>query len=353
MNNLGDVLWAMIYFYFVFMVIWIFIRVFADIFRRAGPVRGLEGHLDPGHLHRPVLRGVGLHPDPPEEPAAGSAGHRSRQQVAAGYSVVRRGRQAGGPAGLRRDHPGRVRRPEGEAPRPDPAWARDGALAPSDYGPRVPGDGSPRPMSGGILDASAPGRTEDVSMLELPVKEGRLPELRLPEISRDEIMRTFSEIKRPDLSASSGRDLSDVEWPKVDLPAHRMDTRGSRQGDRRRDHGGPARPPRGPLASPAARPRVPRRRQPRDVRPPEPTVRPRAAGPRGRGSPSSRRGRPTWSGAPRGRGGCRAWIGAGRGGRHPDRTRCLQRCGREAGQGRKAAKTAVKETVEATAGGDA
>ena len=48
-------------------------------------------------------------------------------------------------------------------------------------------------------------------MPELPVKEGRLPELRLPEISRDEIMRTFSEIKRPDL------DLSSVEWPKVDL----------------------------------------------------------------------------------------------------------------------------------------
>jgi Short C-terminal domain len=34
LNNLGDVLWAMIYFYFVFMVIWIFIQVFADIFRR-------------------------------------------------------------------------------------------------------------------------------------------------------------------------------------------------------------------------------------------------------------------------------------------------------------------------------
>ena len=34
MNNLGDVLWAMIYFYFVFMVIWIFIQVFADIVRR-------------------------------------------------------------------------------------------------------------------------------------------------------------------------------------------------------------------------------------------------------------------------------------------------------------------------------
>jgi len=48
-------------------------------------------------------------------------------------------------------------------------------------------------------------------MPELPVKEGRLPELRLPEISRDEIMRSFSEIRRPDL------DLSRVDWPKVDL----------------------------------------------------------------------------------------------------------------------------------------
>ena len=49
-------------------------------------------------------------------------------------------------------------------------------------------------------------------MPEIPVKEGRLPELRLPEISRDEIIRSFSEIRRPDM------DLSQIEWPKVDLP---------------------------------------------------------------------------------------------------------------------------------------
>jgi hypothetical protein len=48
-------------------------------------------------------------------------------------------------------------------------------------------------------------------MPELLVKEGRLPELRLPEISRDEIMRTISEVRRPDM------DLSQIEWPKVDL----------------------------------------------------------------------------------------------------------------------------------------
>src|SRR3954471_21326809 len=34
MNSLGDFLWAMIAFYFIFMCIWIFIRIFADIFRR-------------------------------------------------------------------------------------------------------------------------------------------------------------------------------------------------------------------------------------------------------------------------------------------------------------------------------
>jgi hypothetical protein len=47
-------------------------------------------------------------------------------------------------------------------------------------------------------------------MPEPTVKEGRLPELHLPEVTREDIMRTFSEIRRPDI------DLS-VEWPKVDL----------------------------------------------------------------------------------------------------------------------------------------
>jgi hypothetical protein len=34
LNNLGDFLWAMIAFFFIFMVISIFIQVFIDIFRR-------------------------------------------------------------------------------------------------------------------------------------------------------------------------------------------------------------------------------------------------------------------------------------------------------------------------------
>ncbi len=34
MNSFADFFWAMIVFYFLFMIIWIFIRIFADIFRR-------------------------------------------------------------------------------------------------------------------------------------------------------------------------------------------------------------------------------------------------------------------------------------------------------------------------------
>jgi hypothetical protein len=33
-NSFADFFWAMIVFYFLFMIIWIFIRIFADIFRR-------------------------------------------------------------------------------------------------------------------------------------------------------------------------------------------------------------------------------------------------------------------------------------------------------------------------------
>jgi hypothetical protein len=49
-------------------------------------------------------------------------------------------------------------------------------------------------------------------MPELPVKEIRLSELHLPEIKRDEIVRSLSEIRLPSL------DLSSVERPKVELP---------------------------------------------------------------------------------------------------------------------------------------
>ena len=49
-------------------------------------------------------------------------------------------------------------------------------------------------------------------MPELPVKEGRLSELHLPEIKRDDIVRSLSEIRMPDV------DLSRLERPKIDLP---------------------------------------------------------------------------------------------------------------------------------------
>jgi hypothetical protein len=49
-------------------------------------------------------------------------------------------------------------------------------------------------------------------MPELPVKEGRLSELHLPEIKRDDIVRSLSEIRLPDV------DLTKLERPKIDLP---------------------------------------------------------------------------------------------------------------------------------------
>ena len=49
-------------------------------------------------------------------------------------------------------------------------------------------------------------------MPELPVKEGRLSELHLPEIKRDDIVRSLSEIRLPDV------DLTKLERPKFDLP---------------------------------------------------------------------------------------------------------------------------------------
>ena len=49
-------------------------------------------------------------------------------------------------------------------------------------------------------------------MPELPVKEVRLSELHLPEIKRDGILRSLSEIRLPDL------DLPRLERPRIDLP---------------------------------------------------------------------------------------------------------------------------------------
>jgi len=42
MNSFADFFWYMIEFYILFMIIWIFIRVFADIFRRTDMTGGMK-----------------------------------------------------------------------------------------------------------------------------------------------------------------------------------------------------------------------------------------------------------------------------------------------------------------------
>ena len=49
-------------------------------------------------------------------------------------------------------------------------------------------------------------------MPELPVQEVRLSELHLPEIKRDEIVRSLSEVRVPTL------DLAAIERPRIALP---------------------------------------------------------------------------------------------------------------------------------------
>jgi hypothetical protein len=77
-------------------------------------------------------------------------------------------------------------------------------------------------------------------MSELPVKEGRLSELHLPEISRDDIVRSLSD-RMPDV------DLSNLELPKFDLPS--VDLGKALAGAAAAAHiGGRSRRPRWPLA---------------------------------------------------------------------------------------------------------
>lgn len=52
-------------------------------------------------------------------------------------------------------------------------------------------------------------------MPELPVREARLSELHLPEIKRDDIVRSLSEIRLPDVDLPEA--VSKFEWPKIGL----------------------------------------------------------------------------------------------------------------------------------------
>ena len=53
-------------------------------------------------------------------------------------------------------------------------------------------------------------------MPELPVKETRLPELHLPEISRKDIVRSLSEMRMPDVDLPDS--VTKRDWPKVEMP---------------------------------------------------------------------------------------------------------------------------------------
>jgi Short C-terminal domain/Phospholipase_D-nuclease N-terminal len=86
LNNLGDVLWAMIYFYFVFMVIWIFITVFADIFRRNDLSGGMKVVWILGIFIVPFLGALIYILTRPKNTPQDQA-IAAQQQVAAGYSV--------------------------------------------------------------------------------------------------------------------------------------------------------------------------------------------------------------------------------------------------------------------------
>ena len=50
-------------------------------------------------------------------------------------------------------------------------------------------------------------------MPELPVKEARMPELHLPEINRDDIVRTLSEI-----TSDADCPTVEIDWPKSTCP---------------------------------------------------------------------------------------------------------------------------------------
>ena len=53
-------------------------------------------------------------------------------------------------------------------------------------------------------------------MPELPVKESRLSELHLPEISRKDIMRSLSEMRMPDVDLPDS--VTKRDWPKFEMP---------------------------------------------------------------------------------------------------------------------------------------
>jgi hypothetical protein len=88
--NLGDVLWAMLAFFFWFMIIWVFIAIFGDLFRRDD----LSGWAKAGWiLLIVVLPFIGLliyvivHPAVAQQ-VPGTAGGHDGQHGQGGYSAA-------------------------------------------------------------------------------------------------------------------------------------------------------------------------------------------------------------------------------------------------------------------------
>ena len=113
----GDIFWSLIVFYFWFMIIWIFIRIFADIFHR----NDLTGVMKViwiivlfvlpflGALIYMLMR------KPTEQDVQEMAQAQEMQKRAAGYSSAEEIAKLQALLGLRCHHPGRVRRREGKA----------------------------------------------------------------------------------------------------------------------------------------------------------------------------------------------------------------------------------------------
>ncbi len=108
--GMGDVIWTMFAFLFWCAAIWIFIMVFADIFRRGRHRRRREGGVDPADLHRPVLR----RPDLPHRSAAGErCGGRDERGKLLGNqpdAIGRRDGQGRAPQRRRAQSAGQARR---------------------------------------------------------------------------------------------------------------------------------------------------------------------------------------------------------------------------------------------------
>ena len=147
MNSFADFFWAMIVFYFLFMVIWIFIRIFADIFHRRDltgawkaiwilvlfiiPFFGAIVYM----ITRPVTA-QDLEEKAALRAAAGGVSPLQQQQAqaqlaaqtAADTSAADQITKLVALKRLRRHHPGRVRRRQGQGTRlttrvgSRPAW---------------------------------------------------------------------------------------------------------------------------------------------------------------------------------------------------------------------------------------